>query len=249
MSNKPSRPRARSAPSTGAPAPAPEPKRKLLWLWVSLAVIVLAAGIIAVVSGGDEKELTVGSVPASGAPVVSAAPGNTIGPSKGEVWPVTVTGTPLAQLPSDGSADPAIGQAAPVLSGYTFDGSPVTYDVADGPVMMVFIAHWCPHCNREVPELIKWNADGKVPTGLQVIGVTTAVNPAYPNYPPSSWIESFKWPWPVLADSENQDAAIAMGLSGYPFVVIVGTDGKVITRWSGEKGEDGIQSLVDAALA
>lgn len=251
MANKPSRPSARSAASKGAPTPAPPPKRSMLWIWVALGAIVVLAGGFAILSGGNDKELSVGSVPE--ATEGSAGPGNgsstTIGESKGEVWPITVTGTPLVEFPRDGSTDPAVGQVAPTLTGYTFDGSPVSYDVSKGPVMLVFLAHWCPHCNREIPELLKWKASGAVPPDLQVIGVTTAVDPTRPNYPPSSWIVNMDWTWPVLADSETQDAAVAMGLSSYPYVVIIGTDGKVLTRWAGELGQAGIQQAVDAALA
>lgn len=248
MSNKPSRPRARSAPSKGAPMPAAPPTRNLLWLWVALGVVVLIAGIVAIVSSGGDKELSVGSVPEATDGGGSGS-STTDGETKGEVWPVTVTGAPLEAFPSDGGTDPAIGVTAPTLTGYFFDGSAVSYDVSKGPVMLVFLAHWCPHCNREVPELLKWKASGAVPADLQVMAVTTAVAPDRPNYPPSTWIKDIDWSWPVMADSQNQDAAIAMGLSSYPYVVIIGTDGKVLTRWAGEKGADGIQEAVDAALA
>jgi thiol-disulfide isomerase/thioredoxin len=161
---------------------------------------------------------------------------------------VTVTGTSLEAFPAEG-ADPAIGQTAPTLSGYTFDGSPVSIDPSKGPVMLVYLAHWCPHCNREVPQLLAWKASGAVPADLQVFAVTTAVDPTRPNYPPSSWIAGLEWSWPVLADSQTQDAAVAMGLTSYPYVVILDTDGTVLTRWAGEKGTDGIRQAVDAALA
>ena len=73
--SKPSRPSARSAPSAGAPLPPPPAKRNLLWLWVGLgAVIALAAGF-AIISAGDDEELSVGSVP--GAVDDSAATGGT----------------------------------------------------------------------------------------------------------------------------------------------------------------------------
>jgi len=41
----------------------------------------------------------------------------------------------------------------------------------------VFLAHWCPHCNREIPELNAWRDSGEVPADLQVVAVTTAVEP------------------------------------------------------------------------
>ena len=244
MSNKPSRPKARSGPSKGPPQPTAQPRRNMLWLWIALGAIVALVLVIAVVSSGDDEKLSVGSVPGDGV-VDTGVPGESLG----EVWPVTVTGTPLVAWPRDGSADPAIGVVAPTLSGFTFDGSAVAVDPSQGPVMLVFLAHWCPHCNREIPELLAWKASGAVPADLQVIGVTTDVHADRENYPPSEWIVEKQWDWPVLADSENDDAAAAMGLSSFPFVVILDTDGKVLARWAGERGQDGIQEAVDAALA
>ena len=81
------------------------------------------------------------------------------------------------------------------------------------------------------------------------VAVTTAVEPTRDNYPPSAWIEEMDWTWPVLADSETFDAAQAFGVSGFPFGVIIGTDGNVLLRWSGEMGQDGIASMVESALA
>jgi hypothetical protein len=95
---------------------------------------------------------------------------------------------------------------------------------------------------------LKWQASGAVPEGLQVIGVTTAVSADRPNYPPSEWIVDKGWDWPVLADSQAVDAATAMGVSGFPFSVIIGTDGTVLARSSGELGQAGIEAFVADAL-
>ncbi|MBI5087347.1 MAG: TlpA family protein disulfide reductase, partial [Actinobacteria bacterium] len=198
--------------------------------------------VVAIVSSGGDEDLSVGSVPESGE---SVAPG---GESKGEVWPVTISGAVLPALPDDG-ADPAIGQVAPTISGYTFDGSAVDIDWSKGPTMVVVLAHWCPHCNDELPELVAWKASGEVPPELQVVGITTNTNAQAPNYPPSQWIEDKGWTWPVMADDENSDAAIALGVSSFPFTAIVGTDGKVLARWAGELGQAGIADRVAEALA
>jgi hypothetical protein len=97
---------------------------------------------------------------------------------------------------------------------------------------------------------MEWKASGDVPDGLQVIGVTTAVAPDRDHYPPSNWIrDEMKWDWPVLADSADNEALMAFGASGFPFVVILDTDGTVLSRWSGERGLEGLQESVDAALA
>ncbi len=249
MANKPSRPTSQPTTST-ADAPAgggTGAKPKLLWLWVGIAAVVLLAGGFAILSSGDDEELTVGStVPAATDDGSSATTGSSAGGEVAEVWPVTLGGTPLVDKP-DGE-DPAVGTLAPTLSGFAFDGTPVTVDPSKGPVMLVFLAHWCPHCNREIPELLAWRDAGGVPEGLQVIAVTTAVAPDRDNYPPSEWIPKMGWTWPVIADSQDNEAAIGFGVSGFPFSVIIGTDGTVLGRASGELGRDGIQAFVDDAL-
>jgi thiol-disulfide isomerase/thioredoxin len=139
---------------------------------------------------------------------------------------------------------------APTLNGYAFDGSNLSVTPGNGkPYMVVFLAHWCSHCNNEVPRLIEWKASGAVPADLQVIAVSTSVARDRPNYPPSQWVVDKAWPWPVMADSEAKDAARAYGVSGFPFFAIVGADGKVKVRASGELGTDRINQIVTAALA
>ena len=246
--NKPSRP---STLRSDVPAGSSGSKPKLLWLWVGLGAVVLLALGVAVLSSGDDEEVTVGSTAApsatdgAGGSDTTAAAGGEIA----ETWPVTITGTPLDPQPDTGT-DPAVGKTAPGLSGFTFDGTPVEVDPSKGPVMLVFLAHWCPHCNREVPELNKWRDSGDVPEGLQVVAVTTAVSADREHYPPSTWIrDEMGWTWPVLADSPDNDAAIAFGVSGFPFSVILDTDGTVLGRSSGELGLDGIEAFVADSLA
>lgn len=235
MASKPTPPPPTTRPNEAEPAR----KKPAAWIWaaVGAAVVVAAVAVAVITSGGDDSSSST-TVPVTGGGV---------GP--GEVQPVTLSGAPLVPLPESG-ADPAVGVKAPGLSGYDFDGNPVVVDPSKGPVMLVFLAHWCPHCNREAPQLMAWKASGAVPDGLQVVGVTTAVAPDRDHYPPSRWIrDEMKWDWPVLADSADNEAVVAFGASGFPFVVILGTDGTVLSRWSGELGQQGIQEAVDAALA
>ena len=166
--------------------------------------------------------------------------------SPAEVQPVTVVGTPLVQ--GDGASDPGVGATAPVLYGYGLDGQPITIDAADGPVMVVFLAHWCPHCNREVPVLRQWFDSGAVPANLRVIGVSTAVRSGQDHYPPSQWIQQVSWPWPAMADSQNSDAAAAFGVTGFPYFAIIGQDGTVKVRNSGELPISELALMVNRAL-
>jgi cytochrome c biogenesis protein CcmG/thiol:disulfide interchange protein DsbE len=259
--NRPSRPAPRAADAAGATSR----RSSLLWLWVALGVVVVLLAGFAILSAGDDAELTVGTtVPAgdgategtgdgtTGGEGTSATDGGsddgtTGGGQIAEAWPVEITGTPLVQLPRDGG-DPALGTAAPGLSGFSFDGTPVAVDPSEGPVMLVFLAHWCPHCNREIPELNALRDGGGLPADLQVVGIATGTDPNAENFPPSEWIPRMDWTWPVIADSPDFLAASAFGLSGFPFTVILDTDGTVLDRWSGEIGRDGVAARVAAAL-
>jgi cytochrome c biogenesis protein CcmG, thiol:disulfide interchange protein DsbE len=101
--------------------------------------------------------------------------------------------------------------------------------------VIFFIAHWCPHCQREVPLIVKWQQEGKLPTNLTYYAVSTAVDSKRANYPPSEWLAKEKWPFPVLADDKDSTAVTSFGLSGFPFFVVVNADGTIGGRASGEK--------------
>jgi thiol-disulfide isomerase/thioredoxin len=167
--------------------------------------------------------------------------------------PVKVTGTPLEAYDSTKSPDPAVGKDVPVLEGKNFAGDPITIDKSKGATMVVFLAHWCPHCNREVPRLLDWKHSGQVPAGLNVVGVATAVDKNGVNYPPAQWFSDKGWEWPVMVDQSQGDhnagvAAEAYGATGWPYFVIFGADGKVKVRVSGEVQISELQKIVDAAL-
>jgi cytochrome c biogenesis protein CcmG, thiol:disulfide interchange protein DsbE len=165
-----------------------------------------------------------------------------------QTQPVSVTGDQLPPMPDDPAvADPALGLAAPVADGLSFDGSAVSTGSAS-PHLLVFLAHWCPHCQREVPVLVDWSESGAVPDGLDVTGISTGVDSSRPNYPPSAWLESEGWPWPVLADSATSEAGLAFGLSGFPYMVLTDADGNVVWRHSGEISAEELTAAIDAAL-
>ena len=202
-------------------------------------VAIVIAFVIAIVAGGSNDSGSFGPA------IVPNSDGSV---SVGENQPVEVVGEALEAL-SDSGDDSTIGLTAPTLNGYAFDGSNLSVTPGDGkPYMLVFLAHWCPHCNREIPRLIEWQASGAIPADLQIIGVSTAVASDRPNYPPSQWLVAKGWPWPVMVDSEAMDAAEAYGVSGYPFFALVGADGKVKVRGSGELEIDQLNQIVDAVL-
>lgn len=218
------------------------------WLWVGLAAVVAIVAVVVIVSAsGDDSDPS------------STSTDDTSLNNLPDSQPVAITGDALPTLAvefGNWQDDAAIGSPAPTFVGKDFQGDEIVIDAAatGKPYMIVFLAHWCPHCNREVPRLLDWRKTGGIPDDLQIVGVATASSPSLDNYPPAQWFSDKGWSWPVMVDESNGDraagkAAVALGAPGWPFIVIVGADGNVKARVSGELSLDDIQSLVDTALA
>ena len=196
-----------------------------------IAVIIGGAAIVAISSSGSETSTSSGNI--------------------SEFSEITVAGEALPAFDSVSSAtDAAIGMTAPVVSGKGFTGTEITTDGGGTPTLLVFLAHWCPHCQREVPLLVQWEKDGETPTGIDVIAIATGTDPANPNYPPSEWLAREEFPalWPVIADSNDKKAANAFGLSGYPYFVLVDAQGKVFKRLSGEIPMDELTAIINQMI-
>jgi thiol-disulfide isomerase/thioredoxin len=154
---------------------------------------------------------------------------------------VAVAGT---ALPRFGDApDPAVGLVAPTVVGSTFDGSAVRIEPTGKFTVLMFLAHWCPHCDDEVEALGPYFEATAVPDGVEVLAVSTSADPARPNYPPSEWLTPDAWPLPVLIDNEATVVATAYGLNAFPFWVILDPDGIVLGRTAGSLPLETVEGL------
>lgn len=163
-------------------------------------------------------------------------------PGVSQTRPVTITGQALPNFQS-GTADPAVGMAAPQITGATFDGTPISITNDGVPKAIILLAHWCPHCQTEVEELTPWIAENPVPAGTEIVAISTSANAAQPNYPPSKWLAD--WPVPTIVDDSNSSSSRAFGLSGFPFVVFVDADGNVAGRIEGGVAPETLYSLLE----
>jgi thiol-disulfide isomerase/thioredoxin len=161
---------------------------------------------------------------------------------------VTVSGGQLPPLAQDG-ADPAVGRRAPALSGTDFEGRAVASAAKVKPQVLLFLAHWCPHCRNEVPAIASWLAREGMPAGVSLMSVATATDDARPNYPPSAWLQREHWPLPVLLDDSSGTAANAYGLTGFPFFVFVNADGTVAGRSAGELPVEDLKARIEELRA
>lgn len=198
-----------------------------------LVVAVLVALVVALTSGGSDE-----TDPAQAA--ASLIP-------QGEVRQVSFAEVSGPALPRFDAAvvDPARGVDAPSFTASYFDNTEVTVDPADGTArVMLFVAHWCPHCQDEVTSLTGWFADNGVPDDIEVVAISTGVDEGAPNYPPATWLLREGWPVPVLRDSASSDLAAGYGLSSFPYIVAIDDEGKVVSRSSGQMSEAQWENLI-----
>lgn len=197
----------------------------------ALVVLLIGAVVGVVVLGGDDEE------------------SGTLDPGEQAFGPVTATGASLPDYDSEAAEDPAVGEPAPKLEGEAADGEPITIDPAEGPMVVVFLAHWCPHCQAEVPRIVELADDTDEIEGVPFAAVLTGSSPEADNFPPGEWLAREKWPAPAMVDTEPETEAelsvaySAYGAGGFPYLVAIDADGNVAARSSGELGEDGLRDF------
>ncbi len=161
---------------------------------------------------------------------------------------VSVDGESLPPYSSDAPTDDAVGLPAPSLTGTSFDDSTVEIANDGRPKIVVFLAHWCPVCQQELPQLAGWLNAGNLPDGVDLYAVSTAVSPDRPNYPPQDWFSRVDFSQPVLRDDDNGGANTAFGLPAFPYWVFIDADGNVAGRRTGII-DDAVLDQIAAALA
>lgn len=145
----------------------------------------------------------------------------------------------------DPATDPARGTPAPAVTAETFEEEQLTIRPAEeGPMVLLFLAHWCPHCQREVPVVQDFVEEGRVPEGVELRAVATAIDENAPNHPPDVWLRAEEWNVPTVVDTDGSIAE-AYGLSAYPYWVVIDGEGNVDARFSGALGEDGLARLLE----
>jgi cytochrome c biogenesis protein CcmG/thiol:disulfide interchange protein DsbE len=191
-----------------------------------VTLIVTAVVVIVVATGGGDDEVSAGTEQAR---------------------PVEVAGVSLPLL-EDEANDPAVGIKAPVIRGASFDGTPISTDPGQ-PTLVVLVAHWCPHCQAEVPRIVDTMASGALPDDLRVVAISTSVSSAQPNYPPSEWLDREGWAGEVIADDAENRASRALGLVSFPTTILLDAEGNVMWRYAGELPDGQLEQLVNTSLA
>ena len=215
--------RAARARDVGRPNRGPS-RRALVPVLAVVAVIVVAVVVALLTSGDDDTD--------GGGDALATAG-------------VTIRGEQLPPL-GGGGEDPAVGTQAPTLEGVSHEGTPTTLEPTGEPTLVAFLAHWCPHCQAELPRLVELAEEGAL-DDLRRVVVLTGTDESAPNYPPGEWLEREGWDGEVIVDDESSSAGAAFGLSSYPFLVLLDGEGHVVARSAGELGTEGLQAFIAQA--
>ena len=189
---------------------------------VGLGVAVVLAALIAFVAGGGETGAGDPDTP------------------YGEV---TVSGTELPRYAAQ-APDLAVGAPMPVVEGTDLFGETLTLGPTGEPQAIVFLAHWCPHCQREVPDVQSWLDETGGVEGVGIVGVATGIDPGQPNYSPRDWLSRERWEPATLWDDEASSALAAFGGNSFPFWVFVDGDGTIMGRLAGGMGSAELERIL-----
>ena len=165
-----------------------------------------------------------------------------------QTGPVELVGEALPPLPdgvSIGTAsnDPTVGTLAPTLTATDFEGNEVTIGPDGRPKAIYFLAHWCPHCQAEVPAVQQLITEGSLPEGVDLYAVSTAVDEGRGNYPPQRWLLGEGFEPLTVRDDASSSAFAAFGGTGFPYVVYLTGDNQLVGRSSGSLESEAIHTL------
>ncbi len=153
----------------------------------------------------------------------------------------------LPPMPATAPADTtATGMAAPTVTGQDFDGDEVVISDDGTAKAVVFLAHWCPHCQNEVPRVQTWLDETGGVEGVELYSVSTSMSSARDNFPASDWLASEGWTIPVVRDDKDDTVVRAFGAGGYPYWVFTNADGTVALRTSGELAIADLEQIMNS---
>ena len=85
---------------------------------------------------------------------------------------VVITGDVLPPYSGENDDNIAFGLKAPLFSGPDQYSNIVSLEKDGNAKALIFLAHWCPHCQREVPAVQEYIDTMGVPDGIDIIAVS-----------------------------------------------------------------------------
>jgi thiol-disulfide isomerase/thioredoxin len=170
---------------------------------------------------------------------------NAAGLPEGET---TITGDPLPVYANQNDDNVAVGLVAPTFSGPNENSEIISLEKNGKAKAIIFLAHWCGHCQKEVPSVQEWINTIGVPEGVEIIAVATSIDRVRDNYPPQEWLEREGWSETQIYDLDKK-IGNAYGLTAFPYWVFLDNELNVKLRRTGNLPQDALgQYLVELAF-
>ena len=155
----------------------------------------------------------------------------------------SVEGNLLPTFAGENDDNVATGLAAPIFSAPNENSEIVSLEKNGNAKALLFLAHWCGYCQKEVPVVQEFINSAGVPPGVDVIAVATAIDRGRENYPPQKWLADEGWSETQLYDLDRE-IGNAYGLSAFPYWVFLDKDLNVVARRTGNLPADMVGALL-----
>ena len=133
-----------------------------------------------------------------------------------------------------------VGKPVPALSLPLLDnGRPVALrEAVQGPVLVNFFASWCAPCEIEHPVLV-----GLKQQGVQIVGV------AYKDAPENAkaFLGRLGDPFAIRLVDRDGRAGLEFGVTGVPETYLIGSDGTILAKHTGELTPETAKALLAKA--
>ena len=156
---------------------------------------------------------------------------------------ISVVGDSLPQYAGENDDNIALGLTAPTFSAPDQNSEIFQLEKNGNSKALLFLAHWCPHCQREVPVVQRFIDSNGVPPGIDVIAVATSIDRGRDNYPPQEWLQREGWSETQIYDLDREIGE-AYGLNAFPYWVFLDKDLNVLARRTGNLPEDMVGALL-----
>ena len=155
----------------------------------------------------------------------------------------TVTGDLLPEFAGENDDNIALGLAAPIFSAPNENSEIVSLEKNGNAKALLFLAHWCGYCQKEVPVVQGFIDLAGVPAGVDVIAIATSIDRGRENYPPQKWLADEGWSETQIYDLDRE-IGNAYGLSAFPYWVFLDKDLNVVARRTGNLPADMVGALL-----
>jgi cytochrome c biogenesis protein CcmG/thiol:disulfide interchange protein DsbE len=159
----------------------------------------------------------------------------------------TISGDALPEYAGENDVNISVGLQAPSFSGPDQNSEIISLEKNGKSKILLFLAHWCPHCQAEVPVVQEYIDTFGLPADVEVIGILTSIDRSRDNYPPHDWLVKEGWSETQIYDLDRE-IGTAYGLNAFPYWVTLDKDLKVVNRVTGELTPDQITVLINVLI-